>query len=118
MKMKNLFAFVLFLFLMSSCASLTSTTFIKPNESFVLGDNEHGSFSVRLKNISPNKLELWKAPIDGGRHSPVNVEPNETVKVKVPKNTALRIDNKNATEASVELLVKGDVGLSMGYKKN
>jgi hypothetical protein len=115
--MKNLFAFVLFVFLMSSCA-LTSTTLIQPNESFVLGDNEHGSFSVRLKNISQNKLELWKAPINGGQHSPVNVEPNETVKVKVPKNTALRIDNKNTTEASVEILVKGDVGLSMGYKKN
>lgn len=115
--MKKLYALVLSVLLISSC-SLKSTTLIKPNESFLLGNNEHGSFSVRLKNISTGDLILWKAPIDGGQHSPLNVEPNETVKVKVPSNTALRIENKNSMQAAVELLVKGDVGLSMDYKNN
>lgn len=106
-------AFTLFF---SSCKSLTSTTYIKSKESFVVGNNVHGEFSVRLKNASTNNLEIWRTPIDGGKHSPVTVKPNETVKVNVEKNTALRIENKANEQAVVELLVKGDTGLSMGYK--
>ena len=101
---------------MTSC-SLTSTTYIKPNESFVLGNNQHGKFSVKLKNISTTNLTIWLMPLDGGKHSPIDVKPNETVKVKVDKNTALTIENNHPSEASVELVVKGDTGLSMGYKK-
>ncbi len=102
--------------IVSSCRTLSSTTYIKANDAFVLGNNEHGEFSVRLKNASTKNLELWRAPIKGGRHSPLTVKPNETVKVCVEKNTALRIDNNNAEQATVKLFVKGDTGLSMGYK--
>lgn len=116
--MKKLFltsiAFTLFF---TSCRSLTSTTYIKSNDAFILGNNKHGEFSVRLKNASKNNLELWKAPVNGGQHSPLTVKPNETVKVNVEKNTALKIENKANAQATVELLVKGDTGLSMGYKK-
>jgi hypothetical protein len=113
--MKIFIAIFLFISLMTSC-SLTSTTYIKPNESFVLGNNQHGKFSVKLKNISTTNLTIWMMPIDGGKHSPIDVKPNETVKVKVDKNTALTIENNHPSEASVELVVKGDTGLSMGYK--
>ncbi len=115
--MKKLFltsvAFTLFF---TSCRSLTSTTYIKGNDAFILGNNKHEEFSVRLKNVSKSNLELWRTPIDGGKHSPVTVKPNETVKVNVEKNTALKIENKTNEQATVELLVKGDTGLSMGYK--
>jgi hypothetical protein len=42
--------------------------------------------------------------------------PNETVKVKADKNTALVIENKSSEQANVTLKVTGDIGLSMGYK--
>ncbi|HLO52847.1 MAG TPA: hypothetical protein VK169_01090 [Saprospiraceae bacterium] len=113
--MKIFIAIFLFISLMTSC-SLTSTTYIKPNESFVLGNNQHGKFSVKLKNISTTNLTIWLMPLDGGKHSPIDIKPNETVKVKVDKNTALTIENNHPSEASVELVVKGDTGLSMGYK--
>lgn len=100
----------------TSCRSLTSTTYIKGNDAFVLGNNEHGKYSVKLKNASKSNLVLWKAPIDGGQHSPVIVEPNKTIKLNVGKNTALKIENKTDVQATVELLVKGDTGLAMGYK--
>jgi hypothetical protein len=106
-------AFTLFL---TSCRSLTSTTYIKGNDAFILGNNKHGEFSVRLKNVSTSNLELWRTPIDGGQHSPLTIKPNETIKVNVEKNTALRIENKADEQATVELLVKGDTGLSMEYK--
>lgn len=115
--MKKLFlTSIAFTLLFTSCRSLTSTTYIKGNDAFILGDNKHGEFSVRLKNTSKSNLELWRTPIDGGKHSPVTVKPNETVKVNVEKNTALKIENKTNEQATVELLVKGDTGLSMGYK--
>ena len=57
------------------------------------------------------------APIEGGTHSPVIVNPNESVTVKAEKNTALIIENKSSELASVDLYVTGDTGLSMGYKK-
>ncbi len=113
--MKNLFIFTTLLFLLHSC-SLTSTTYIQANDAFVLGNNQHGRFSVKLKNLAVNDLIIWKTPIDGGQHSPITAKPNETVKVKVERNTALKIENNNPAEATVELIIKGDTGLSMGYK--
>jgi hypothetical protein len=113
---KTHLATIFFAFIFTSCRSLTSTTYIKANDAFILGNNKHGEFYVKLKNISATNLELWKAPIDGGQHSPLTVKPNETVRVSVEKNTALKIENKMNNQATVELLVKGDTGLSMGYK--
>jgi hypothetical protein len=117
--MKKIIAVSFLLVFISSCSifsTLNSNTSIKPNESFVLGNNEHGSFKVVLKNISNNDLRLVMAPISGGTHSPLIVAPNEIVKVKADKNTALIIENKSAEPANVTLKVTGDIGLSMGYK--
>jgi hypothetical protein len=109
---------LIFLFvsiLVTSC-TLHSTTYIKANESFVLGNNKHGRFSVKLKNTSKNSLEIWKMHLEGGQHSPKIVQPNETVHVKINSESALRILNNTTSDATVELLVKGDTNLSMGYK--
>lgn len=117
--MKKLFATAFLFVFVSSCRvfnSLTSNTAIKPNESFVLGNNEHGTFKVTLKNMSNHELKLIMAPITGGTHSPVIVTPNETVKIKADKDTALIIENKSPEPANVDLKVTGDVSLSMGYK--
>lgn len=117
--MKTVIALFATLLLTASCGifgSLTSNTTIKPNESFVLGNNKHGAFKVTLKNISNHELIIFMAPISGGTHSYIIVVPNETVKVKADKNTALIIENKSTEQANVALKVTGDIGLSMGYK--
>ncbi len=113
--MKILITSAFLIAFLASC-SLTSTTLIKPNDSFILGKNAHGRFSVKLKNLSENDLTIWKVPMDGGQHSPTKVQPNETLKVKVERNTGLKIENNNEAEANVFLVVKGDTGLSMGYQ--
>ncbi len=113
--MKKLIAAVVIVLFFVSC-SLQSYTTIKPLESFVLGNNEHGRFKVKMRNLSNNDLQVYHAPINGGRHSSQNVKPNERVTVKVEKNTSLVIDNKSKDTASVDLNVTGDIGLSMGYK--
>ena len=119
MRVAYLFKFALCLLLATSCSlkSLTSTTYIKANDSFVLGDNEHGRFTAHLKNTSREPVKVYQAPIGGGTHSPEIVQPNQSVTVRVERNTALVIENPTTTEASVALKVKGDTGLSMGYKK-
>jgi hypothetical protein len=116
---KSTIALFAILLLATSCgvfSSLTSNTTIKPNESFVLGNNEHGTFKVKLKNVSNHDLKIIMAPISGGTHSPITVSPNETVTVKAERNTAIIIENKSNDSASVDLYVTGDTGLSMGYK--
>ena len=119
-KMRTTITTLFLLLTLTSCGvfgSLTSNTTIKPNDSFVLGNNEHGSFKVKLKNVCNHDLKVFMAPIDGGTHSPVIVKPGETVTVKAERNTALMIENNSDQEASVDLYVTGDTGLSMGYKK-
>jgi PBP1b-binding outer membrane lipoprotein LpoB len=118
-KMKKTISIIIIALILGSCSifgSLHSTTTIKPNDSFVLGNNEHGSFKVVLKNISNHELKIFMTPISGGSHSPSIVVPNETIKVKADKNTALIIENKSSEQADVTLKVTGDIGLSMGYK--
>jgi hypothetical protein len=100
----------------TACQTLTSVTTIKAKDSFVLGNNEHAAYSVRLKNISSHDIRIVMAPIGGGSYSPQVVRPNQTVNVEVRKNTALVVENASAEEVSVALKVSGDTNLSMGYK--
>lgn len=106
------------IFGLTSCfhfKTLHSTTFIKANDAFILGNNEHQKFKAQLTNTSSNDLVIWQCPISGGQHSPITLKPNECAKILVAKNTAVRIMNQSNTEASVKLKVKGDTGLSMEY---
>ncbi|MBC3540911.1 hypothetical protein ACFSC6_22490 [Rufibacter sediminis] len=115
--MKNFCLAALTLLGITSCASLNSTTFLKPNNTFVLGKNEHGAFQVNLKNTSPNTLSIYQAPLNGGKHSTLHIKPNQRASLKVDKNTALVISNPSPDTASVRLRVTGDLGLSMTYNK-
>jgi hypothetical protein len=117
MKIKLMMAAIALVTFMASC-SLTSNTTIAPKKQFVLGNNEHGSFKVKLKNVSNQPLEVYQAPLGGGRHSGSMVQPGRSVTVKVQANTALIIDNQSGDTASVNLKVTGDTGLSMGYNNN
>ena len=114
----NIYIFCTLVFGLTSCfpfKTLHSTTYIKANDAFILGNNEHQKFSAQLTNTSSNDLVIWQCPISGGQHSPITLKPNEYTKVVVAKNTAIRIMNQSSTEASVKLKVKGDTGLSMEY---
>lgn len=118
--MKYCTALIIALLLTTSCSifsSLTSNTTIKPNESFVLGNNQHGSFTTYLKNEGATVLKIYQAPIDGETYSLLVIKPKETVTVRTEKNTALIIENTGNEEASVSLKVRGDLNLGMNYNK-
>lgn len=122
--MKKRFAlFFAMSFFFASCnllqfQTLHSTTTIKANDAFILGNNKHGKFSVRLKNISNTEITIWQVPIAGGQHSPLKLGAQQKASLKVDRNTALRIENPSSAQIDVELIVTGDIGLSMGYKNN
>jgi hypothetical protein len=117
--MKTIITSIALAVTISSCSvfgSLTSNVSIKANESFVLGNNEHGTFKAKIKNVSNHPVTIVMRPIDGGSYSPQTVMPNESVAVKTERNTALVIENKSNEAASIDLKINGDTGLSMGYK--
>jgi hypothetical protein len=107
--------FACHLCLLASCASLNSSTTIRPKDRFVLGNNPHGSFRVHLINTSSNEVTVYQAPVGGGKHSSQTVFPGQHLRVKVDRNTALVVANNAPDTAVVKLKVTGDTGLSMQY---
>jgi len=117
---KRYLVLLLVAFNLASCLpfkSLNSTTNIKANDEFILGNNVHGKFYADVTNISKFEIIFWQYPNDGGRHSPITLKPSMNAKVTVDKNTSLRFENHSKEEVAIKLKVKGDIGLSMGYKK-
>jgi hypothetical protein len=118
--MKNaLFLIIVLAFVGTSCgvfSSLTSRTTIGANESFVLGNNPHGSYSVKLRNASKQPLTITQTQLDGTVISTTTAPYNEWLSLSVAKNTAIRIGNKSDKKADVDLKVVGDTNLSMGYQ--
>ncbi len=114
--MRQLLTLIFVLTFFISCSTLHSNTIIKPNDSFILGNNQHGTFKVKLQNVSKNEIEVYHAPINGGKHSFQIVKPDNKVTINVDANTALYFVNKSNDTASINLKVTGDLGLSMGYK--
>jgi hypothetical protein len=115
--MKKLITTIALAVTITSCSvfgSLTSNVSIKANESFVLGNNEHGTFKARIKNVSNHPVTIVMRPINGGSYSPETILPNQSTTVKTERNTALVIENKSDKPATVDLKVNGDTGLSMG----
>lgn len=118
--MKTIIVSLCTLALFNSCglfSSLNSNTSIKPNESFLLGNNEHGRFRITLKNVSNHPITIYFAPIDGGTYSRQTIEINQVVTTKVAKNTAIVIENKSDDYASVDIKATGDLNLGMAYNK-
>jgi hypothetical protein len=100
----------------SSCKTVYSTTTIEAKKSFVLGDNEHEAFEVTIKNISNDNVELSQMPNGGTKQLIQVLNSNKSAIIKIEKNTALYIENKSDNKASVELNLKSNTHLSMGYK--
>lgn len=118
--MKNILTLVSLAILSISCGifgSVNSNTSIKPKEKFLLGNNKHGIFKTFLKNEGSTTLKIYKAPINGGSHSYLFIEPQQTKIIKTEKNTALVIENTGDVYANVTLKIKGDLGLAMTYNE-
>lgn len=97
---------------------LNSTTYIEPGKSFVLGDNEHGLFRVKLTNVSPFEIYVYSKTLNGEKKIERKVASKEKVELNAEKNMAIIIQNPSTEKATVTLNVKGDIGLNMEYSDN
>ncbi|MEL6344495.1 MAG: hypothetical protein AAFV53_15360 [Myxococcota bacterium] len=93
---------------------LHSGLFVPAREQFVLGDNPHGRFSVKVENIGEVPVDLVVHE-DGEPVSTVTLSPGDRTKSRFTAEQTALFVNHTDREASLSVDVVGDVGLSMDY---
>lgn len=118
--MKKFMSALVFLLVIvaQSCASLTSTTQIDAQRSFVLGEGTHFAYTAKVHNVSLLDIEVFTKSIDGNENSLGVLKVGEQKTYAVPANTAVRFKNSADFSASIKVVIYGDSNLSMGYKDN
>ncbi len=102
---------------LNSCGSLHSVTRIDSNASFVLGEGKHGAYKAIVRNVGKQDVAIYQQP--AGMMEPVYLgvlKPGESARYPVASNTKIVLKNQGNGEAQMELKVKGDTDLSMGYQ--
>lgn len=98
--------------------SLTSTTVIEPNQSFVLGEGKHGGYNAKLVNKGKVDIEIFTESEKEKRKSVGILKPNDKAEFIILKNTKVIFKNLGDETAVIGIKLSGDTGLSMGYKPN
>ncbi len=111
--MKHLFIFFITAVLGSSCA-LTSNTIIDPKKEFELGDGTHGNFNAKVKNVSRATIEIYEQALGDTVKKVATLTPGKTIYAMFAANTKAIFKNITDKQASLDLKVTGDTGLSMG----
>ncbi len=108
------------LMLLQSCASLTSTTYIEAQKSFVLGEGKHGNYSAKVKNISPfETVEVIAADEKTGETTSLGIlKPNAQGTYNMGNNTTVKFKNLGKMKATIQIKLFGDSNLSMNYQPN
>ena len=113
--MKNILLLIA-TFSLTGCA-LHSTTYIKPNDAFILGANEHGAFKVDVENTSKTPITAEVYSLDKTILSKASISPSKQGRIKVSRDNAVHIINSSTDTIAVRLKVKGDLNLGMEYRQ-
>jgi hypothetical protein len=98
--------------------SLTSTTIIEPNQSFVLGEGKHGGYTAKIINKGKTDVEVFAAAENEERKSLGVLKPKDKGEYNVAKNTQVIFKNLGDKTATIGIKLAGETNLSMGYKPN
>ncbi len=98
--------------------SLTSTTFIEANQSFVLGEGKHGSYTAKIINKGNVEVEVFTALENEARKSLGVLKPDDKGEYNVAKDMQVVFKNLGAEKAVINIKLSGETNLSMGYKPN
>lgn len=110
---------VLLLLFTAACGTLKSVTYIDPQKSFVLGEGSHGRYVADIQNVGQDDIEVIAQGADGVSNSLGMLKVNEKGHYDVPANTRVSFKNTSTSNKGViQIRIKGDTGLSMGYKEN
>ena len=99
-------------------SDLSSTTYIDPNKSFVLGEGRHGSYKAKIINKGKVDIEVFVQPLDKERVSVGVLKPNAVDEYRIEKDTKVIFKNLGDETATIGIKLSGDTSLSMGYKPN
>ncbi len=118
--MKNILIFILIFVGLQACKSLTSTTYIPPAKSFVLGEGKHRGYYAEVKNTGKDVLEVIQIDAQGASLSLGMLARKEKKDFKVQANCTIIFKNQNTEEQGViEILLKNvSSSLSMGYQES
>ncbi len=118
--MKTILLSVLAIFILcQSCKTLSSTTYIEPQKSFVLGEGTHGSYTATVENVGADQIEVIQINNRGEATTLGTLKVGQKNTYTVPDNTTINFKNSSINETgTIKILAKGDTNLSMGYKEN
>ena len=111
--MKKLLLLVFVATVFNSCA-LTSGTQIGPKKEFELGDGRHGAFTASIKNDGNTTVDIYEQPLGGEAKKIASLTPGQKITVVIAADTKAIFKNMENNQASLQLKVTGDTGLSMG----
>jgi hypothetical protein len=98
--------------------TLTSTTIIEPNKSFVLGEGKHGGYTAKIVNRGEVDVEVFASAENEERKSLGVLKPKDKEEYNVAKNTQVIFKNLGDKTATIGIKLSGETNLSMGYKPN
>lgn len=112
----------IFIFLVTSISAFgqrfTSTTYIEPYKTFVLGENQHGKFDTWVKNSSDELIYIYSKDSSNNQQKVTILKPNTKEHLFNDANSALYFENRSQKQVAIHLKINGDVGLSMDYQNN
>jgi hypothetical protein len=117
MKKVTILFILCIVFISQSCSTLGSTTYIDPQQSFVLGKGKHGAYKAYLSNPGSTDISVYLE--NNGKMTSLGVlKPKEAVHYRVPANYTVRFHNADTIQGVVRINAIGDTRLSMGYQED
>ena len=113
-----LFSFVFF----QSCSIfgvLTSQTTIDPEKSVVLGEGQHGSYTAVVQNTNNSPVEVFIQKYQSEVSTSLGVlNKGDKQEYRVAKDNRVSFKNLGKKVAEINIKLRGETNLSMGYKEN
>ena len=113
-----LFSFVFF----QSCSIfgvLTSQTTIEPEKSFVLGEGQHGSYTAVIQNTTNIPVEVFIQKYQSEVSASLGLlNKGDKQEYRVAKDNRVSFKNLGKKVAEINIKLRGETNLSMGYKEN
>ncbi|OGX91360.1 hypothetical protein [Hymenobacter coccineus] len=109
------FAFALFsLAALLACGGITSHTYIKVGEQFVLGGWQRGTFRVKARNSGPVPVSVAERRTSGAVQERGRLEPGQDAALACGAGSALLMRNLGDRTAEIDAKITGDASFSMG----
>ncbi|CCH54347.1 hypothetical protein BN8_03509 [Fibrisoma limi BUZ 3] len=92
-----------------------STTLIDPGRQFVVGGNNNGAFTIRMRNAGSAPVELAERQHDGKVIPLDKLRPTEQRTLTYKPGSAALFTNSGKAMAVLKLTLSGDNALNMRY---